>query len=405
MASIRALPTLLGSSSRLEQWKVAECKKASPGFMDDRPYMLAAHGHGSLPSADARNAHSPWRSSTPPMRSDRLAKQGYSKQGYLKQDHSWLSTPSANVLQRSASQPAKNGSTWAPKEIVKNSSGHLSKPLGASLKEAWGEEHLENTADSCAGDADSECLRPFSRRGLRHPLKHKANSQRNAPRASSETRLTRVNSTTSEATGSTSKAAVLHHASSWPVSKRKMRHQAVMEKAHHMELSATRIQSRWRSSRAVQDVALMRMIFSIARRRYQGRLTFQRRMAEKETEVAEGSAGEPTLYRLQQAPHILREVMHDVLYAVKACSRSKAFLEHIVHKDLEDEVTADTTRNDHENGMKQQQRWQAFTASVISKEVLDVKMANEKAQLEAESEWLYLCSTLDECGSPTKTAK
>merc|ERR1711963_971076 len=101
----------------------------------------------------------------------------------------------------------------------------------------------------------------------------------------------------SSALGDTS--GMLHHACTWPVSKRKSRHQAAIERSQQLDMSISTMQRTYMSVRHCRDVALIRMVYSEARRRHQDRPSFQRRRAEldmQNNDLALPFKKEPTIW-------------------------------------------------------------------------------------------------------------
>jgi hypothetical protein len=127
------------------------------------------------------------------------------------------------------------------------------------------------------------------------------------------------NETESEPCAGRSRYSSASASYSTPPASKAMRHRAALANAHHCESSATQIQSQWRKKATAKRGALTRMIFAEARKRHQGRATFQKRLEEKHVE------GEPTLWRFSQCRQILREALNDVLAAVKVCSAAERF--------------------------------------------------------------------------------
>jgi len=157
------------------------------------------------------------------------------------------------------------------------------------------------------------------------------------------------------------------------------RHRAAMQNVRHLVRSACRIQSRWRQNRAARNVALIRMIFTEARKRHQKRPTFQKRWAEQESEKAEGSSGEPTLWKLRQSTQILQEVLLDVLGAVKVCSAVDSFItEHNERKQRREKVQA---------------RWRRHSGQLSAIGILSRQLSNARV---AESTWCKLSASMEE---------
>jgi hypothetical protein len=88
------------------------------------------------------------------------------------------------------------------------------------------------------------------------------------------------------------------------------------------------------SSKEARHVALNRLIFAEARRRHQQRCTYKQRASEQN--AREGGA--PTLWRLSQSATILREVLQDVLAAVKSCSAADFGLKALRKSAIEHEA-------------------------------------------------------------------
>jgi hypothetical protein len=125
------------------------------------------------------------------------------------------------------------------------------------------------------------------------------------------------------------------------------------------------------------------MIFTEARKRHHERPTFQKRLAEQETEKAERSGGEPTLWRLRQSSQILREVLLDVLGAVKACSAVDSFITEL----NEHKVAAAQRRG------KAQARWRRHGGQLSAIGILSRQLSNARV---AESAWCKLNSSMEE---------
>lgn len=156
------------------------------------------------------------------------------------------------------------------------------------------------------------------------------------------------------------------------------RHRAAMQRARHLVRSACRIQSKWRQSRAARNVALIRMIFTEARKRHQARPSFQKRLAEQEDEEAQGGDGQPTLWKLRQSPQILREVLLDVLGAVKSCTAVDFLFTH--HNDCalrRQEVHA---------------RWRRHSFQLAAIGILNKQLSNARV---TESEWCKLSASVE----------
>jgi hypothetical protein len=82
-------------------------------------------------------------------------------------------------------------------------------------------------------------------------------------------------------------------------------------------------------SSGIVDCALVRAIFSEARRRHQLRPTVKCRELEREALLSEGGDGETTLWTLARSTQILQEALHDVRAAVKACLGVNATLQSL----------------------------------------------------------------------------
>jgi hypothetical protein len=99
-----------------------------------------------------------------------------------------------------------------------------------------------------------------------------------------------------------------------------MRHRiAILEttsKEEHLHKCGTKVlQSASAADHEERHVALNRMIFAMARKRYQNRPTFKQRLVEQQ----EQGDGPPTLWRLSQSPQILKEALQDIAFSVKVC--------------------------------------------------------------------------------------
>jgi hypothetical protein len=181
-----------------------------------------------------------------------------------------------------------------------------------------------------------------------------------------------------------------------------MRHQVAIEHSEKLTTEATKIQSKWRSTKEERNVALYRLLLAAARKHHQERLTFQRRVAEESAQMA---AGEPTIWRLHQASSILREALQDVLYAVRACSKSQGFMHSMAtkakhHRDQEaqDRVVMQKTAQEHAQvkALDRQIKWRLLASGVASKLASDTKLAIQQARSEAEAEWYILHSSLED---------
>jgi hypothetical protein len=119
------------------------------------------------------------------------------------------------------------------------------------------------------------------------------------------------------------------------------------------------------------------------------------RKAEQETQKAEEKDGEPTLWTLREAPHILREVMHDVMAAVKACSAAGACLHTLQgasseRREQEMKVQAELQRRTEVRAKLQRCMSKILALRVFSEQLADTRMATQMA----ESKWRTLSCSL-----------
>lgn len=200
----------------------------------------------------------------------------------------------------------------------------------------------------------------------------------------------------SSALGDTS--GMLHHACTWPVSKRKSRHQAAIERSQQLDMSVSTM-----FGRDGRNVALIRMVYSEARRRHQDRPSFQRRRAEldmQNNDLALPFKKEPTIWRLHQLRDILFETVQDVVLAVKSCRGASAFLHKVHeqsmnHKQQDARDCLDLQRRTQEKDMRMKSAWKVLTAGLAARHASDDKDAIKRAQWDCETEWQCLRSTLD----------
>jgi hypothetical protein len=128
-------------------------------------------------------------------------------------------------------------------------------------------------------------------------------------------------------------------------------------------------------------------------------------MESEANQMLPGGAEKPSLWRLQQSSRILKEVLHDVLHAVKVCSKSQAFLSAMrdqakEHKDqiAKTQLAKQALAQEHfqKKAAVNRRAWMSFESMFTSTVASDTKLAMQKANSEAEVQWQIIHSILDE---------
>merc|ERR1711988_112448 len=93
------------------------------------------------------------------------------------------------------------------------------------------------------------------------------------------------------------------------------RHRQALRDVLKYDASAREIQKNWAGVRT--RLAKKRLTYSTARRLHMDRATFQQRQAAQK-KLEDDRVDQPTIWQLNQAPTVLREVVQDVRQAVRS---------------------------------------------------------------------------------------
>jgi len=121
------------------------------------------------------------------------------------------------------------------------------------------------------------------------------------------------------------------------------------------------VESQKPQGKAPRNVALIRMIIAEAKKRHCERQSFQKRAAEQGLDATQGiHSKEPTLWRLSQSSEIFREVVHDILAAVRACSAVSTGLQSL-QKSIDKRKCHEAVCKKWQRGMSQLSNVQVFS--------------------------------------------
>jgi len=119
-------------------------------------------------------------------------------------------------------------------------------------------------------------------------------------------------------------------------------------------------------------------------------------MAEQQIDAPEGIQKKPTLWSVRQAPQIFREVMHDVLAAVKSCSAVEHGVQALQEASAKRKQLAMKSANGAAEALARhrgvQMRMQKHLPQLVALNILKKHLSDRR---DTESEWGALAMELE----------